>query len=121
MSCHQILIFTRYVIVVLAIVFGLTMVFFAFYQKFAYDMAWGSPYGSHVKPFPGHLVLIGLAMFGWGLGDLWLHGGLKTRLKAKRQSDKDPAEQGQTEHAQTLAEDAGPEQAPTMQKPPTEP
>lgn len=106
---------------VVAIMVGIGVVGFTFYIKFRYDTPWVSVRNHHVKGFPWSWVLAALALIGWALGDLWLYGGPKARRQAKRQSDKDPAEQGQTEHAQTLAEDAGPEQAPTMQKPPTEP
>lgn len=107
---------------VVAIMAGVGVLTFSFYLKIRYDIPWTSPdRNHHVKSFPVDWVLVALASIGWGLGDLWLYGGPKARRQAKRQSDKDPAEQGQTEHAQTLAEDAGPEQAPTMQKPPTEP
>lgn len=111
----------RFFLVLAVIVFSVAVIAWSFYVKYKYDFPWGSYKGSHVSSWPGMLVLISIVGIFWALGDFWLHGGLKTRLKAKRQSDKDPAEQGQTEHAQTLAEDAGPEQAPTMQKPPTEP
>lgn len=107
----------RFFFALAVIAFGIMVIIFSLYIKYAYAMPWGSYRGSHVSSWPGMLVFISLIGVLWALGDLWLYGGPKARLRQAKLETQRQANQAQA-RASSPVEASAASQAPGSTKQP---